>query len=425
MPKQETIKKIVKYTNIFAKNKDSKARVIINVGGARSSKSYSICQLLISKLVTETGKKFGICRKTFPALRMTAMLLFFDLVKEYGIFDESKHNKTFNTYECNSNLVQFFGLDESEKVKSTEFHYLWMEEANEFTYEDYTNLKLRLSGPTKDVEMNHLYLSLNPIDAHSWIATRACKEKDVEVIHSTFKDNPFLPDSYITSLTDLINQDENFYRVYALGEWGLFEGKIYSNYLVIPELPKMEQAKWAYGLDFGLINPSALVKVFLYDDKFYVEERLYRSGMTNADIIERLSHEEKGDVFGDPSAKMMVEEIRRAGYMAYEGHKGVKEGIDLCQRQKLYIPESSQNLIKEIRNYAWKKNKDGGFMPEPVKFNDHACDAMRYAIWGLTERFGFATARPRATEPIKSITFSGDKGNNSKIIDRWLRRKDA
>jgi phage terminase large subunit len=149
--------------------------------------------------------------------------------------------------------------------------------------------------------------------------------------------------------------------------------------------------------------------------------------MTNADIIEFLSHEARGDIFGDPSSKMMLEEIRRAGYSAYEGHKGVKESIDLCQRQKLVIPEASQNLTREIRSYTWKKNKDGlggGFMPEPVKFNDHAVDAMRYAIWGLTERYGFATARPIATEPIKSLTF-GNSGSNSRVLDRWLRRDNG
>ena len=416
-----SITKTILYTNIFERNKNSKAFVILNVGGARSSKSYSICQLFISKMVTEKGKTFGICRKTFPALRMTAMKLFFDLIKEYGIYNEAKHNKTFNTYEHNGNLLQFFGLDESEKIKSTEFHYIWMEEGNEFSYEDYTNLKLRLSGPKKDEEMNHLYISFNPIDAHNWLATRASKEKDVEVIHSTFKDNPFLSKEYITTLLDLINQDENFYRVYALGEWGLFEGKIYSNFSVVPELPVMENAKWAYGLDFGLVNPSALVKVYLFADRFYVEERLYRVGMTNADIIEFLSHEARGDIYGDPSAKMMIAEIQRAGYAAHEGHKGVKEGIDLCQRQKLYIPESSQNLLKEIRSYTWRKNKDGGFDPEPIKYNDHAVDAMRYAIYGITERFGFATARPRSSEPIKSLSFS-DGGKNSKILDRWLKR---
>jgi len=418
----KTQEKVVYFTRIFERNRDSNAKVVTNVGGARSSKSYSIAQVLISKLINETGKMFGICRKTFPALRMTAYKLIFDLLKEYGLYDETKHNKSYNTYEHNGNTIQFFGLDESEKIKSSEFNYIWMEEANEFTYEDYTNLKLRLSGPTHDGNMNHLYLSLNPIDAHNWIATRAVKEEDVEVIHSTFIDNPFLDKEYIKVLQDLINQDENFYRVYALGECGLFEGKIYPNYKVIPEIPQMETAKWAYGLDFGLVNPSALVKVYLFQDKFYVEEKLYRSGMTNLDIIDFLSHQERGDIYGDPSAKMLNEEIRRAGYPAFDGHKGVKEGIDLCQRQTLHIPESSVNLLKEIRSYVWKPNKDGSFMPEPVKFNDHLMDAMRYAIWGLTERFGFATARPASITPIKSLTFEEDSPNN-KIIERWMKRE--
>ncbi len=398
------------YTSIFERNRASKATVIINVGGARSSKSYSIAQLLIEKLITEHNKVIGICRKTFPALRMTAMKLFFDLLKDYGIYRDEQHNKTFNTYTHGSNLVQFFGLDEAEKIKSAEFNYIHMEEGNEFAYEDYTALKLRLSGKVKEGEQNHIYISLNPVDAHNWIATRVTKETDVEVIKSTFKDNPYLSQDYITMLVDLINQDENSYRVYVLGEWGLLEGKIYSNYKVIPELPVMSGAKWAYGLDFGLVNPSVIIKVYLLGDKIYLEERLWQTGMTNADIIEFLSHEERGDIYGDPSAKQMIAEIQRAGYNAFEGHKGVKEGIDLCQRQTIYVPQASTHLITELQNYHWKKDKDAtgedSFLSEPVKYNDHCVDAMRYAIWGITSRYGFPTQRPRPTEAIKSLNLS-------------------
>ena len=418
--KGEVVKR-VGYTEVFSRNRGSKAKVVVNVGGARSSKSHSIAQVLIEKLLVEEGKMIGICRKTFPALRMTAMKLVIDLLKEYGIYREERHNKSFNTYEHGKNIVQFFGLDEAEKVKSAEFNYIWMEEANEFSYEDYTVLKLRLSGKVKEGERNHLYMSLNPVDAHNWIATRVVKDEDVEVIKSTFLDNPYLSSEYVKLLTDLINQDANAYRVYALGEWGLFEGKIYSNYRVILELPELTGGKWAYGLDFGLVNPTAVVKVYLLGDKFYIEERLYQAGLTNADIIEFFTHEARGDIYGDPSAKMMLEEIRRAGYQAFEGHKGVKEGIDLCQRQTLFIPQASAHLIAEIQNYHWKKAPSGDdtFLPEPTKFNDHLVDAMRYAVWGLTERFGFATQRPRATEPIKALTF---EGSGNKILERWLRR---
>ena len=156
----------------------------------------------------------------------------------------------------------------------------------------------------------------------------------------------------------------------------------------------MTGGQWAYGLDFGLVNPSAIVKVIRYDDKFYLEERLYKTNITNKDIIEFFSHEEKGDIYADPSAKQMIEEIFRAGYNAYEAHRDVKDGIDICQRQQLNIPESSVNLIKEIQSYQWKEDKDGNVLSDPIKFNDHLMDAMRYAVYGITERFGFATARP-------------------------------
>lgn len=250
--------------------------------------------------------------------------------------------------------------------------------------------------------------------------TQSPIDPDVLVVHSTWEDNPFLDSAYVDTLQKLISQDENFYRIYTLGEWGLLQRRIYTNYKIIPTLPDMPNAKWSYGLDFGLVAPSAIVKVYLFGDSFYLEERLYKSGLTNSDIIEFLSHEERGDIYGDPSAKMMIAEIQRAGYSAFEGIKGVKESIDLCQRQTLSIPQSSVNLIKEISSYQWKADKEGNVLPEPVKFNDHLMDAMRYAIWGITSRFGFATARPTATEPIKSLTF-GDQFRD-KILERWINR---
>lgn len=418
----QPIVKEIRFTPVFQKIKASTKFVIVNVGGARSSKSHSICQVLIEKLLTESNKVIGITRKTFPALRMTTMQMFFDLLKDYGVYKEENHNRTYSSYTHNTNRIQFFGLDEADKIKSTEFNYVWMEEANEYTYDDYTNLKLRCSGKTNPGEMNHIYLSLNPTDANGWIPTKACKEFDVDVIKSTYKDNTFLSPAYVKTLTDMMYYDANYYRIFALGEWGKLEGRIFTNYEVIPALPTFNNAKWAYGLDFGLVNPSALVKVYLANDKFYLEERLYKSGLTVRDIIEVLSHEERGDIFGDPSAKMMIAEIHQAGYSALDGHKGVAESIDLMQRSRLYIPESSANLIKEIQGYCWKKdpNTSEGFLPEPIKLNDHAVDAARYAVWGITERYGFATRRPVDAAPIETLHFGAEQ--RYKHVPYWKRK---
>jgi len=149
----------------------------------------------------------------------------------------------------------------------------------------------------------------------------------------------------------------------------------------------MDGAKWCYGLDFGFVHPSSLIKVYLLKDKLYVEERLHKSGLTNSDIIEFLSHEAKGDIYGDPSSKMMVEEVAKAGYNAYLGHKGVKESIDLCQRQTIHVPAESVHLIKELKRLPVEGGgKDGTVLDEPGKFNDDGVGCMRYGIYGVSKQ---------------------------------------
>ena len=401
----DNIEKEVKFTRIFQCNKDSKALVLVNVGGRRSSKSYSILQLIIHILLTEQHKVIGICRKTFPALRMSTMKDFFQMLTDYGMYNVAWHNKTFNTYEYNTNTVQLFGLDDSSKARSTGFSYVFMEEANEFDYDDYIVLKTSLSVPCKEGERNHLYMALNPCDDNNFIAQKVIKEEDVEVIKSTYKDNPTLSEAYKKALEDLVNYDEYSYRVYALGEWGRLEGKIYQNYKVIPALPDMSGAKWAYGLDYGLVNPSALVKVWLLNGQFYWEQKLYKEGLTVQDIIEHLTHEDRGDIYADPSAKMNNQEVRNAGWIVHDGTKEVKGGINLCQRNQLYLPSDSVDLIKEIGSYHWRKDPldKTRFLDEPVKRDDHGLDSCRYATVGLIERYGNATAKPGGNQTIKTL----------------------
>ena len=171
---QNEITKKFGYTELFELNKNSKAKVVVNVGGAGSSKSYSIAQLFVYKLINEENKVFGVLRKTFPALRMTAMGLILQLLKDYGIYREEKHNKTANNYIYGSNIIWFFSIDEAEKVKSTNFSYIWIEEANEIDWESYIILKLRLRAPVKEGEINQIFISLNPSDSGSWVATKLC-----------------------------------------------------------------------------------------------------------------------------------------------------------------------------------------------------------------------------------------------------------
>jgi len=387
----------ISVTSLFTKTAQSTSRIVVNVGGAGSSKSYSIAQLLVHKFMTESHKTIGIGRVTMPSLRMTAYRLIVDVLKLYGLYSRVKENKSNHTIEYKSNIIQFFSTGgreaNIERLKSTNFNYIWLEEANDFMWEDFLTIDLRLRAPTVK-EYNQIYLSLNPTDATGWIPTKLMLRGDVEVIHSTYKDNPFCSSDYIETLLNLMEQDENFYRIYALGEWGVLENLVFSkwDYCEVPKNWEM----MCYGLDFGF-SPgwTALVKVMVVNNRTIYQEVLYEQKLTNSDLIERLSHIERGDIYADSAEPARIEEINRAGYVIYPAKKDVKLGLDLMRREPLHITEDSVNLAKEVKNYQHKKDKDGRVLEEVVKFYDHAIDAARYGKMGMVTRFGFATAAPQ------------------------------
>lgn len=378
-------------TTLMKRTLESTDKVVVHKGGAGSGKSWAVAQTLIYKLTNETDKSFGICRKTFPALKMTAYNLFTELLRQYGLYSSSCENKSDHTYRFNGNVIYFFSLDDPEKIKSAEFNYLWLEEANEFTYEDYIILKLRLRRHTER-ERNQMYLSFNPVDGNGWIAQRLVKEEDVEVIHSTHKDNQFLDEDSRKVITSLIDQDMNYYRVYCLGEWGSLENLIYPRYEVVDDVPAKIDA-WAYGLDFGFVNPTALVAVFLCDGKRYIREKIYEPKLANDRLIEKLGHFERAEIYADHSRPEHIDQILKSGFPTYEANKDVQFGINLVKQHFIYVTKESVNIIKEIQGYQHRVDRNGTVLEEPVKFNDHAMDAMRYAIVGLTQRFGYSTSQ--------------------------------
>jgi len=231
---------------------NSKKRINLLYGSAGSGKSYSVAQFFIRRFYRERDKRFLVLRKTLPSLRITAYKLILDLLKEYGL--PYHLNKSEMTISVNDNEMLFKSLDDPEKIKSYEGNYLWIEEATEISYEDFLQLNLRLRRRTDSV--NQMYLTFNPISKLHWIYQELIEKprEDVATLHSTYKDNPFLPEDYIRELEDLKNQDETYYQIYALGEWGVLKNIIYSNYELIDEwLEEFDEI--IYGLDFGYKTP--------------------------------------------------------------------------------------------------------------------------------------------------------------------------
>jgi phage terminase large subunit len=377
-------------TRVFEENEKSKALIVCNRGSARSSKSYSIAQLLIQRLTNQHNKSFLITRKTLPSLKITAYKLIIDLLKDYGFYPFCEHNKTDNIIRYGDNYMLFTGIDDIEKIKSSEWSYIWMEEATDFAYNDYQILKMRMSTPTLEGELNQMFLSFNPVDAYHWIKTEVIdKEKNVQDILSTYKDNPFLSREYIDILESLKEQDPGLWKIYGEGEWGVLENLIFSHWDILEKWPDSFDITY-YGMDFGFNNPSVYLEVNEKDGELYARERIYESGLTNSQLIEKMNcitMTRSRDIYADSAEPARIEEIYQAGYNIYPAEKSVKDGIDYLKRKKLHIHPESTNLIKELRGYKYKTDRLGHVLDEPVKFADHAIDSLRYAAFSHYVRY--------------------------------------
>jgi len=372
------VKRIRKFHQFL---ENSKKRINLLYGSAGSGKSYAMAQFFVRRFYEGKDKRFLVLRKTLPSLRITAYKLILDLLREYNL--PYHLNKTEMLLSFGTNEMLFKSLDDPEKIKSYEGNYLWIEEATEITHEDFLQLNLRLRRKTEDI--NQMYLTFNPISKLHWIYQELIEKErdDVAILHSTYKDNPFLSEDYIKELENLKDQDETYYQVYALGEWGVLQNIIYTNYDLIDTWPGSFD-EVIYGLDFGYNNPSVLVEVRIKDKELYLRELLYQTHLTNEDLIEKLKElipDRNSYIYADPAEPARIEEIARAGFNIHLADKSVKDGIDFVRRQKLHILKSSVNLIKEISGYKYKEDKDGNVLEEPVKFRDHLMDAMRYAIY--------------------------------------------
>ena len=360
-------------TNVFHRAYRSITRITCLLGGTRSSKTYSLCQLFLTKALENTGKTYTIVRKTLPALKGTAYRDFLQILKELDLYSEEYHNKSELSYMLNGNLIEFISVDQPQKIRGRKRNYLWLNEANEFNYEDWTQLILRTT--------EKIYLDYNPSDPYSWIYEKVITRDDCTFIKSTYKANPFLDKDTIAEIERLKDLDPDYWRVYGLGEIGTIQTMIFRKFNLVDDV---QGRLIGYGLDFGFTNsPSAMVAVYQSDDSLYIKELLYEKRLTNTDLaikIKEFGVSRQDEIICDSAEPKAIEELYRSGLNAKPAKKGagIHLGIDIMRRYKLNITKDSLNAIKEFRSYKWATDKNGDVLNTPVKINDHLVDATRY-----------------------------------------------
>ena len=381
--------------HIYDKLNDYSTFTEVHYGGASSGKSHGVIQ----KVVYKACKDWKHPRKVL-FLRKVGSTVYdsiFEDVKQcldyFQILDKCKVNNSAYRIELpNGAQFIFKGLDNPEKIKSIKgVSDVVMEEASEFTLDDYTQLTLRLRD--KKHKMKQIYLMFNPVSKVNWVfnAFFVKRPKNTVIYQTTYKDNRFLDDVTMENIEELANRNEAYYKIYALGEFATLDKLIFPKYEKrLLNKDKLAHLPSYFGLDYGFINdPSAFLHVKIDDKarKLYIVEEYVRKNLTNDKISEAIQSlgYAKEEIRADSAEKKSNQELRNRGISrvidALKGPGSVMQGIQYILQYDIVVDERCVKTIEELENYTWKKDKKTNeYINEPVDSYNHCLDAIRYAI---------------------------------------------
>ncbi len=383
MPKEPDILKAYK------KAMTSPDRYLILMGGAGSGKSYFAAQKILQRMRTEDGHRFVVVRKIARTIRNSVYQQMKDVIHNEGWEEEFKFSESRLEIEHKEkgNTLITTGVDDPEKLKSlAQPTGIWIEEATELSARDFRQLDLRLRGET--VDYLQIIFSFNPISKKNFIYkqffTREPEElKNTYISITDHTHNDKVGQSFRDMLAEMEHLDPEYYKIYALAQWGENSNAIIYNYKLISKMPEMLD-EVLYGLDFGFNNPCALIRVGYYEKDIYLEEVFYKRKLTTPQIVELMNTRQIGEtdyIYADSANPDKIKELQQAGFNVKEAQKSVFNGINKVKEFQIHVVQNSLNLLNELDNYVWKTDHDGNLLDDPEKHNDHACDAIRYAIY--------------------------------------------
>jgi phage terminase large subunit len=349
-------------------------RIVVAQGGSRSGKTYNILIWWIVKLLQEEGKTLSIVRKTLPSLKNSVLKDLVEILELFNLYDPRKYHKQEGFYELGSNIINWFSVDEPQKLRGSKRDYLYCNEANELSMEDWNQLIFRTS--------DKVILDLNPSELSCWVYDLENRD-DCYYFKTTYKDNPFVDKNIIKELESLKDKDENLYRIYTLGEKGIATTLVFNKYNTIEKIPPQSKLL-GRGMDMGYNDPTTLIEVYQDGDILYMKELMYVRNLTMPDIIHKLDNlgiTKTDEIWVDSASPQNIEELKRARYNAKPvNKKSILHGIDLMRRHIMFIEQSSKNVLLEFGSYKWKTDKDGNLLDVPQDDYNHTIDAIRYVL---------------------------------------------
>jgi phage terminase large subunit len=389
----------MKTSILFKCNYEAQKHVVVNQGGTSSGKTFAIQQVLFAIACENAGQVITIAGQDIPNLKAGAMR------DAQTIVNQSDHiqgmirafNKSDRVYEFhNGSIIEFKSYDDAQDAKSGKRDYLFVNEANGFSWDVYNELALRTR--------KRIFLDYNP-NASFWVHDKLLGKEDVQLLISDHRHNPFLDDSIHEKIEKIRDEDEEQWKVYARGLTGKVTGLVFTNWLLCDAIP-LQARRLAYGLDFGYTNDqTGLLEVYLQNGELWVNELLYETSLTNQDINKRMQAagmSKNTEIVADSAEPKSIEELRRLGWNmtgAKKGGDSILNSIDILRRYRINVTRSSTNLRKELGRYQWKTDASGRPLNVPTDTWNHLIDPLRYVA--LNKLQISSTGKTRSRMPWK------------------------
>lgn len=362
-------------------------RIKVVRGGTSAGKTFGILPILASKAAKYSGMEISVVAESVPHLRRGALKDFLKIMAETGRLKAHQFNKTTLKYTFeNGSYIEFFSADQPDRLRGARRTTLYVNECNNISFDAYHQLSIRTS--------EDIWLDYNPVSTF-WVDNELIGQPNVDFITLTYKDNEALPETIIKDIESAKEKAKtssywaNWWKVYGLGQIGSLEGVCIPDWRELEMLPN-EARLLCHGLDFGYTNdPTSLVSLYKYNNAYIFDEIIYQKKLLNSDISNLLNtHDVSGIIYADSAEPKSIAELSHYRHQVLPVSKGrdsIVYGINLINQNEIYVTARSKNLIKELSNYIWMKDKEGNTLNKPIDAFNHAIDAARYALTSQLE----------------------------------------
>ena len=388
-------------------------RYVCCKGSRNSKKSWTTAYWIILHMMEMQYANTLVVRKVGDNNRDSTYALLCKVI--YRLHVEHRWRMTTSpleiTYLPTGQKILFRGADNPQKISSiTVTHgvlcWAWVEEAYQLDKEtDFDLIDQSIRGQMPKGYYPHIFLTFNPWHREHWLKSKFfdVERDDTLAITTDYRCNEFISERDLQYFENLKVQNPRMYQVAGLGDWGVSEGLIYTDWeerdFDKGEIAKRESVVSLFGLDFGFASdPCALVCALL--DKatrtIYVYDEWYAKGQSNFDIAERIKEigYSKERIVCDSAEPKSIYELQKLGIFratyAIKGNDSIEYGIRTLQAYHFVVSPRCVNFIMELGLYCYDQDAHGRMLNKPIDDFNHGMDAIRYAVMELLYRSGKA-----------------------------------